>query len=115
MLGFYIEDIKSGRVEGVGLYRLTIGRPVGRELTIRSRKIGYLMAGQVEDTYVALAAPIPARGKNNLAPVRGPARICLLPVVLGKKALRATARGGNNPGMPALRGRRYEQDLATVR
>ena len=33
------------------MYELTIRRPAGRELAIRARKSGYLMAGEVEDTY----------------------------------------------------------------
>ena len=103
MLGLYIEDIDGGDVEGRGVYELTVGRPAGRELTIRARKSADLMAGEVEDTYVALATPMLARGKDNLAPVRRPAWICLLPAVLGKKPLRAATCGWNDPGMRTLR------------
>ena len=72
-----------------GAYELTIGRPGGPQLTIRARKSGDLMAGEVEDTYVALAAPKLAGGKEDLASVRRPAWIRLRPAVLGKKPLRA--------------------------
>ena len=74
------------------------------------------MTGEVEDTYVALATPMLARGKGNLAPVWRPAWVCLRPAVLGKKALRAATLGGNDPGLQATFGRRsHKRDLAAVR
>jgi len=84
MLGLCIEDTKGGigdsaksplgPVCALGLYVLTIGRPVGRVHTSRTWKHRDLVTGQVEDTYVALtvaltrAAPTLLRGKNDLAP-----------------------------------------------
>src|SRR6266705_1569886 len=117
MLGLCIENIKGGTADRVGLYVLTIGRPVGRVHTHGARKRCDLMTGQVEDTYRAVprVAAKQARGKNNPAPVRRPAWICLLPAVFGKKPLWAATCGGDDPGLLATLGRRsHERDLTSV-
>ena len=114
VLGLYIEDIDDGGIEGRGVYELTIGGPSGRHLTIRVRKSAYLMTGQVEDKYVALATPMFAGGKDHLAPIRRPARLCLLPTVLGKKPLWITSCGWNGPYMRTLQRWRLEHELGVI-
>lgn len=114
VLGLCIEDVDGGGVERVGIYELAVGRPVGRELAIRARKSAYLMAGEVEDAYVALATPMLARGKGNLAPIRRPAWLCLGLAVLGNEPLWTATRRWNDPCMRTLWRRRLEQELCAV-
>ena len=69
VLSLCIEDVDGGEVEGRRVYKLTVGRPAGRELAIRAGKSAYPMTGEIEDMYLAVATQDSPSGKGNLVPV----------------------------------------------
>jgi hypothetical protein len=73
------------------------------------------MANEVEDKYVALATTMIAGGKDHLARIRRPARLCLLPTVLDKNPLLTARCGWNSPCRKlTLRRRRRERELGVI-